>query len=216
MTVNLIMAAKPLDTIIGQPTTKYMDRMMEQMVQMVAPLKTTAWGRLHGSLALVFDDVGYATVTRWAITLIAHLVQPPAVNPAIKDNTPQHELLRLQADTKNLQKAFNLQEAITNIGVQCIINSVEEQFIEELNEDYIGNANQTIKSLLEHLCTNWCRVMTKDHTDATKAFYHTWAPSSTHVIAFGHQLTKHQKKCRRINVIISNKAKALHFCRPDV
>jgi hypothetical protein len=44
VTVNLIMAAKPLDTIVGQPTTKSMDWMMEQMVQMVAPVKTTAWG----------------------------------------------------------------------------------------------------------------------------------------------------------------------------
>ncbi len=112
---------------------------------------------------------------------------------------------------KNLQKAFNLQEAITNIGVKRIINSVEEQYIEELNEDYFGYANQTIKSLLEHLCTIWYKVMTKEYTDATKAFYHTWVPSSTHVITFGCQLTKLQKKCRMINIIISDKAKELHF-----
>jgi hypothetical protein len=48
-TVNLIMAAKPLNIIVGQPTTKSMDWMMEQMAQMVAPVKTTAWGGLHGS-----------------------------------------------------------------------------------------------------------------------------------------------------------------------
>jgi hypothetical protein len=60
------------------------------------------------------------------------------VNPAVKDDTPQHVLLRLQAETKYLQKAFKLQEAITNIGVQCIIDSIEEQYIEELIEDYFG------------------------------------------------------------------------------
>jgi hypothetical protein len=211
VTVNLIMAAKPLNTIVGQPMTKSMDRMMEQMAQMVAPVKTTAWGGLHGSLALVLNDVNYATGTRRAVTSTTHLVQPPAVNPAIKDDTPQCELLCLQVDTKNLQKAFDLQEAVTNIGVQCIINSVEEQYVEELNEDYFGYANQTIKSLLKHLCTNWCKVMTKEHTDATNVFYHTWVPSSIHVITFGRQLTKLQKKCRTINVIISNKAKTPHF-----
>jgi hypothetical protein len=171
VTVNLIMAAKPLNTIVGQPTTKSMDQMIEQMAQMVAPVKTIAWGGLHGSLALVFDDVDYATVTRQAVTLTDHLVQSPAVNPAIKDNTPQRKLLPLQADTKNLQKVFDLQEAIINIGVQCIIDCVEEQHIEELNEDYFGYANQMIKSLLAHLHTNWCKVMTKERTDATKAFY---------------------------------------------
>jgi hypothetical protein len=193
VTVNLIMAAKPLDTIVGKPTTKSMDRMMEQMVQMVAPVKTTAWGGLHGLLALVLYDVNYATITRRAVTLTARLVQPPSVNPAIKDNILQRELLRLQANTKNLQKAFGLQEAITNIGVQHIINNIEEQYVKELNEDYSGYANQTIKSLLEHLCTNWFKVMTKECTDATKTFYHTWVPSFTHAITFGRQLTNLQK-----------------------
>jgi hypothetical protein len=150
------------------------------------------------------------TITQWAVTLTARLVQPPAVNPAIKDNTAQHKLLHLQADTKNLQKAFDLQEAVTNIGVQRIIDSVEEQYVEELNEDYFGYTNQTIKSLLKHLCTNWCKVMTKVCMDATEAFYHTWVPSSTHGITFGRQLTKLQK-CHTINVIISDEAKTLHF-----
>jgi hypothetical protein len=42
--VSLIMSAKPLDVIVGQPTTKSMNKMTEQMAQMVAPVKTTAWG----------------------------------------------------------------------------------------------------------------------------------------------------------------------------
>jgi hypothetical protein len=210
-TVNLIMATKPLNTIIGQPTTKSINQITEQMVQMVTPVKTTAWGGLHGSLALVLNDVNYATVTRRAVTSTNRLVQPPAVNPAIKDDTPQRELVRLQADTKNLQKAFDLQEAVTNIGVQRIIDCIEEQYVEELNEDYFGYANQMIKSILAHLCTNWYKVMTKECTNATEAFYHTWVPSSTHVIMFGHQLTKLQKKCCTINIIISDKFKTLHF-----
>jgi hypothetical protein len=203
------MAEKPLNTIMGQPMIKSLDRMTEQMAQMVAPVKMRAWGGLHGSLVLVLNDVNYATVTCQAVKLTDHLVQPPAVNPAIKADTPQRKLLRLQAETKDLQKAFELQEAITNIGVQHIINSVEEQYIEGLN--YFGCANQSIKSILAHLCSNWCKVMTYECTDATKAFYHAWVPSSTHVIMFGQQLTKLQKMCRTINVIISNKAKMLHF-----
>jgi hypothetical protein len=68
-----------------------------------------------------------------------------------------------------------------------------------------------INSLLTHLCTNWCKVMTKECTDATEAFYHAWVPSSTNVITFSRQLKKLQKKCRTINVIISDEAKTLHF-----
>jgi hypothetical protein len=47
--VALILLAKLLKVFLGQPTTKSMDRMMEQMAQMVAPVKTTTLGGLHGS-----------------------------------------------------------------------------------------------------------------------------------------------------------------------
>jgi hypothetical protein len=95
--------------------------------------------------------------------------------------------------------------------VQRIINSIKEQCIEELNKEYFGYANQTIKTIIDHLRTNWCKVITKEHTVATKAFYHAWVPNTTHIITFGRQLTKLQKKCKTINGIISKEAKTLHF-----
>jgi hypothetical protein len=79
--VALIMSAKSLDVIAGQPTTKSMDRMMEQMAQMVAPVKTTTWGGLHGSLAVVRDDADYATVTKNIITLAAPISKLTTINP---------------------------------------------------------------------------------------------------------------------------------------
>jgi hypothetical protein len=112
---------------------------------------------------------------------------------------------------KKLQKEFDLQEAVTNIGVQRIINSVEEQYIEELNKEYFGYANNTINSVLHHLRTNCCKVMIRERTDATKAFYQAWVPNLTHIFPFDRQLTKQQRKCKAINVIISDKAKILHF-----
>jgi hypothetical protein len=42
--MSLIMSPKPLDVIVGQPTTESMNKMMKQIAQMVAPIKTTAWG----------------------------------------------------------------------------------------------------------------------------------------------------------------------------
>jgi pectate lyase len=210
-TVNLIMAAKPLDVIVGQPTTATMDKMTEQMAQMVAPVKTTTWGGLHGSLALVLDNADYKIITKAVVKSTMRLGQPALVNSKISNTTSQLNLLTLQTKTKRLQKEFNLQETVTIIGVQRIINSVKEQYVEELNEEYFGYANQTIKTIINHLRTNWCKVMMKECTNATKAFYHAWVPNTTHIITFGCQLTKLQKKCKTINVIISEEAKTLHF-----
>jgi hypothetical protein len=210
-TVSLLMSTKPLDVIVGQPTTKTMNRMMEQMAQMGAPVKTTAWGGLHGLLALVFDDAEYALITKHVIKMADALIKPVSINPKINDTSSSDEILTLQDKWKTLQKEFDLHEAVTSIQVQHIIECVEEQYVEELNEDYFGYANQTIKTLLDHLHTKWCKVMTKERTDATEAFYQAWVPSTTHVITFGQQLTKQQKKCKTINVIISKEAKTLHF-----
>jgi hypothetical protein len=139
--VPLIMSTKTVDVIVGQPTTKSMDRMTEQMAQMVAPVKTTAWGGLHRSLALVLNAVDYATVTKNIITLLALLSKPTTINPKINQLFNPYAILTLQEETKTLLKEFNLQEAVTTIGVQCIIDSVKEQYVKELNKDYFGYTN---------------------------------------------------------------------------
>ncbi len=211
-TVALIMAAKPLDVIISQPTTDSMDRMTKQMAQMVAPVKTTTWGGLHGSLAFVVNNTDYAMVTKNIVTLLAPHNKPTTINSRVNKQSNPYEILTLQQEKmKTLQKEFELQEAVTTIGVQRIIESIKEQYVEELNEDYFGYANQTIKMFLAHLHTNWCKVMTKECTNATEAFYQAWVPSTTHIITFGCQLSKQIKKCKNINVIILEEAKTLHF-----
>jgi hypothetical protein len=136
--VNLIMAAKLLNVIVGQPNTASMDKMMEQMAQMVAPVKTTAWGGLHGSLALVLVNADYEIITKAVVKSTMHLSQLALVNPKINNTTSQLDLLTLQAEMKRLQKEFDLQEAVTTIGVQFIIDSIKEQYIEELNKEYLA------------------------------------------------------------------------------
>ena len=206
------MAAKPLDVIVGQPTTETMNKMVEQMAQMVALVKTTAWGGRHGSLALVLNDADYSSITKAKITSTTPVNQPDTINKSITATSTPLEILTFQEEMKKLQKEFDLQEAVANFGVQCIIDSVEEQHIEELNEEYFGYTNSTsIKSVLHHLQTNWCKVMTRERTDATEAFHQAWVPNMTHIIMFGCQLNKQQTQCKTINVIISDEAKTLHF-----
>ncbi len=213
-TVALIMLEKLLNVIVGQPTTNSMDGMTEQMAQMVAPVKTTAWGGLHRSLALILNNAEYATVTnKNIVTMLAPLIKLTTINPEINKQSNPYEILTFQEKMKTLQKEFELQEAVTTIGVQRIIDSVKEQYIKELNKDYFGYTNQAIKMLLVHLCTNWCKVMTKERTNATEAFYQAWVTLSTHIITFSCQLKKQQKKCKTIIVIISEEAKTLHFVR---
>jgi hypothetical protein len=86
-TVSLIMSAKPLDVIVGQPTTKSMNKMTKQMAQMVAPVKTTAWGGGHGLFALVLDDMDYKSITKSTTQTTALVTQPDAVNQGITNQS---------------------------------------------------------------------------------------------------------------------------------
>jgi hypothetical protein len=149
--VSLIIVAKPLDVIVRQLTIETMNKMVEQMAQMVDPIKTTAWGGCHGSLAFVLEDTDYSSITKACIISTKPVTQPDAINKGITATSTPLKILTFQEETKKLQKEFDLQEAVTNIGVQCIIDSIEEQYIEELNKEYFGYANNTIKNVLHHL-----------------------------------------------------------------
>jgi hypothetical protein len=90
----------------------------------------------------------YKSITKLTTQTPALVTQPDAINRGITDQSTQFKTLTLQAETKTLQKEFDLQEGVINIGVQCIIDCVKEQYIKELNEEYFGYANSTIKSVL--------------------------------------------------------------------
>ena len=63
----------------------------------------------------------------------AALIKLVSINPKIDNKSSPYKILTLQDEWKTLQKELDLQEAVTSIGVQCIIKCVEEQYVEELN-----------------------------------------------------------------------------------
>jgi hypothetical protein len=66
---------------------------------------------------------------------LAPLSKLTTINPKIVELSNPNAILTLQEEMKTLQKEFELQEAVTTIGVQHIIDSIEEQYVEELNKD---------------------------------------------------------------------------------
>eukprot|EP00804_Cyclotella_cryptica_P010211 CCRYP_013825-RA/>CCRYP_013825-RA protein AED:0.46 eAED:0.17 QI:0/0/0/0.57/1/1/7/0/869 len=60
--------------------------------------------------------------------------------------------------------------------------------------DYIGYGAQTIKTILEHLRTEWCVVTTLEKKQASAAFHVQWDLTS-HITKFARELDKQQKLC---------------------
>ena len=105
-------------------------------------------GGLHGSLTLILDASDYATITKGTVTSTTPVAQPDTVNKKITTTSTPLEILMLQEETNKLLREFDLQEAVTNIGIQQIVDRIEEQYINELNEDYFKYAHNTIKGVL--------------------------------------------------------------------
>jgi hypothetical protein len=77
-----------------------------------------------------------------------HFVSIALQTNKINELANPYAILTLQEELKTLLKEFELQEAVTTIGVQCIIDNIEEQNIKKINEDYFGYVNQPSKCSL--------------------------------------------------------------------
>ena len=68
----------------------------------------------------------------------ARLLLPARINAQITDATVGHALLQLQEEHKVEFQEYTFQTVLDAIGVKDIVAAVDNQYVEELSEDYIG------------------------------------------------------------------------------
>ena len=90
---------------------------------------------------------------------------------------------------------YTFQTVLDAIGVKAIVAAVDDQYVGELLEDYIGYKNQTIATMITHLQT-WFVITNKDKLNVKALFY---APCSetpnTHITTFARKLNRRQVEC---------------------
>jgi hypothetical protein len=166
--VQAIIAPMPIHRIHGQPSNTSVNVLKHQVAKLAAAVKTTSWGGRHGHFALVLNNAEYCTVTSNPPLSTTRLILPPIVPATLANNTTLLHRTRIMAD-HNLDWK---QESVDTIIVNKIIRkAVDTAYIEELDADYIGYRAQTIKSILEHLRTQWCIVTMLEKKQATAAFH---------------------------------------------
>ena len=65
---------------------------------------------------------------------------------------------------------YTFQTVLDEIGVDAIVAAVDDQFVEELSEDYIGYNNQTIAIMITHLQTGFV-ITNKEKLNMKARFY---------------------------------------------
>ena len=122
------MEERPIDHMIGFPTTKTVDHLQEQLAKCMAGLRNeeaTNWAKCkYGCLALALEDANFKLVTKGVLISNARLTVPKQVHAVVKDNTGQKELLRLGKLQDNTISAYIIQEAATKIGVSTMVASI--------------------------------------------------------------------------------------------
>ena len=97
------------------------------------------------------------------------------------------------------------------IGVKAIVAAVDNQYIKELSEDYIGYKNQMITTMITHLQT-WFVIANKEKLDTKVLFYTPWSDTpNTHITTFARKLNQRQVECAKNLVTITDSDKVDHF-----
>jgi hypothetical protein len=198
--VRAMIAHMVMDKIIGQPTNTTVNQLKQQVAKITAAVKTTKWGGRHGHLALVLSENEYQTVTSLNTANVDRLVAPPIIPTGLANNTTITNRARINAMHNLENQEFWKQEAVDAIIVERIVSEiVDSTYVEELEDDYIGYSSQTIKTIIDHLKTEWCTVTTLEKKQASEAFNLQW-DYTTHITKFARELDKQQKLCREIGV----------------
>jgi flagellar hook-associated protein FlgK len=205
--VRAMIAHMPMDKIIGQPTNTTVNQLKQQAAKITAAVKTSKWGGRHGHLALVLNESEYRMVTSVDTADVDRLDTPPIIPANLANNTTVVNRARINA-THNLEnQEFWKQEAVDAIMVERIVSEVvDSTYVEELEDDYIGYSSQTIKTIIDHLKTEWCTVTTLEKKQASEAFNLQW-DFTTHITKFARELDKQQKLCREIGVPAADETK---------
>ena len=209
--VRAIVSPLPLDKIVGQPTTSTVNHLRQQLAKIAAAVKTTSWGRRHGHLALVLNDAEYRTVTGNPDITIDRLTTPPIVAAGLTNTTTLTNRASITGLHNLACQEFWKQEAVDALIVDKIVReAVDPTYVEELEDDYVGYSGQMIKTIVQHLRTEWCIVTTLEKKQATQAFHIQW-DFTCHITKFARELDKQQKLCRDIGVPAAEATKIQHY-----
>ena len=107
---------------------------------------------------------------------------PDRIKKEINAGTSTFEQLALKSDQDALWIEWWIKIACLNVGVKIIVASVGAQYLEELEEDFTGYPNCTIRDLIDHLHTSWCKILNREKIDAKAALHKPWADTHDHHI----------------------------------
>ena len=143
--------------------------------------------------------------------------RPELLIPKIEDDTSGCELLQIQEDHKVYWQGYTFQEVIDSVAVKSIVADVDAQYVEQLEEDYIGYKNQNIWTIIKQL-QMWYIITIKKNLDIKAHFIEPWSDTpDAYITTFSRQLYRRQVGCKDHGVTVAKAKKwttSWHRCTP--
>ena len=179
-----------------------------QMGRCVAGIRTDQWGGKHGHLALIINDAKLQTLTGDATMTVAKMAKPGNLPTGLTNTTPAIVKSRLMAQHRVDETNYTTMIVVEEVAVQKICTDlVEPMYVEELEDDYLGYKNKSIKEVIQYIRDTWCTVTTLEKEEALKEFAQPWRRGEEHVTAYCRRLDKQQKRCQDLGAAADDKTK---------
>ena len=93
-----------------------------------------------------------------------------------------------------------------------LVANVEDQYLVEVNEQYVGFRNQTPLIILKHLTKTWVKVKNHKKVASTNAFKFLWSEHpSMHIKTCSINLNKRQRAMIKLDVPCDDALKVITY-----
>ena len=196
-----------LPRISTEPTILTVKEFTIKLCQMAAAVESDNAGGRFGHMHLILTEKEYRIATKNSTATITTLTKPPEVNPEFKalkkEELTKYKVLQLEAETKQAITAYITQEETAKELVRRMVASIETEYIEALDNEYTGYNNETPKSILAHLATEYCKATITDQLSAESDFAKPW-DQVTNLGTWITRLEILRRKCEEVGVEIND------------
>jgi hypothetical protein len=151
---------------------------MVELCQMAAAVESNKLGGQFGHMQLILKKKEYRIATNDKNATVDLPKKPPSVHPGFqtlkKEELTKYKVLQLEAETKRKTDAYPTQEETAKEIIRRMVANIDADYIEELNKEYRGYNNETLKSLLAHISGSYCKTTVINHLKADSNFAKSW------------------------------------------
>ena len=149
---------KTIPAVIGLPTYKAINEVLEALYANAAAIPTTLGGGRNGHIALIMDAAVSANVSTMAYII------PMDPGPYAQPGPGNSAAARADANVihKEGRRIYDLDENLDATLKQEIIAAVEETNLSAKNKRYMGFHGVSSKKLMDHLMERYGKIRTPD------------------------------------------------------